>query len=68
MKKGIVKFFNAKSKFGFIIEDGTDTELYVHIKDLAEPVQAGDRVLFNVKKEKRGMIAIEVMKDDQPSL
>lgn len=60
MKKGIVKFFNRKSKFGFIRETETGTEYYVHIKDVNGTINEGDKVTFEIKEEKRGPAAINV--------
>lgn len=60
MKKGIVKFFNRKSKFGFIRESETGTEYYVHIKDVNGSINEGDEVSFEIKEEKRGPAAVNV--------
>jgi len=60
MKKGIVKFFNRKSKFGFIREHESGTEFYVHIKDVNGSINEGDQVSFEIKEEKRGPSAVNV--------
>ena len=62
MKKGIVKFFNEQTKFGFITchEDGK--EYYVHIKDLLTPIKTGDEVNFELAPSKRGKQAVKVKK------
>jgi len=45
MKKGVIKFFNLKAKFGFITcQDGK--EYYVHIKDVLAPIKTGDEVTY----------------------
>jgi len=61
MKKGIVKFFNRKSKFGFIRDTETGTEYYVHGKDINGQVNEGDMVAFDLKEEKRGPAACNVI-------
>jgi CspA family cold shock protein len=60
MKKGVVKFFNRKSKFGFIRENESGQEFYVHIKDVIGPINEGDHVTFELKEEKRGPAAVNV--------
>ena len=61
MKKGVVKFFNRKSKFGFIRDLETGQEYYVHGKDISAPVDEGDQVTFELKEEKRGPAACNVV-------
>ena len=60
MKKGIVRFFNLASKFGFIIDIEDQKEYYVHIKDVKKPIKAGDRVVFEVASSKKGLRAVKV--------
>jgi CspA family cold shock protein len=62
MKRGTVKFFNRKSKFGFIKDDETGKEYYVHIKDTMTPIDEGDHVEFELKEMARGPAAINVNK------
>ncbi len=54
MRTGKVKFFNKKSKFGFIIDDETKKEYYVHAKSVEGEIQDGDIVHFELKAAKRG--------------
>jgi CspA family cold shock protein len=60
MKKGVVKFYNRKSKFGFIRDSETGTEYYVHGKDVNGQIDEGDHVTFELKEEKRGPAAVNV--------
>jgi len=64
MHSGIIKFFNQKSKFGFIKCDEDGKEYYVHAKDVEEGVilNADDKVSFELKEAKRGMEAVKVKK------
>ena len=39
MKTGTVKFFNESKGFGFIIEDGSNTEYFVHVSGLIDKVK-----------------------------
>lgn len=62
MPEGKVKFFNEKNKFGFIKDNATGKEYYVHVKDLDAPVKEGDAVTFETSSSKRGEIAVNVKK------
>ncbi|HWY36384.1 MAG TPA: cold shock domain-containing protein [Nitrosopumilaceae archaeon] len=62
MHKGKVKFFNQKNKFGFIKEDETGKEYYVHIKDVEGNIEENDYVSFEIKDAQRGPQAVEVKK------
>ncbi|HEU4716902.1 MAG TPA: cold shock domain-containing protein [Bacteroidia bacterium] len=62
MHKGKVKFFNAKNKFGFIVENGTGREFYVHVKDVTGTIAEGDEVEFELEEKKKGPAAVRVKK------
>ena len=62
MRTGLVKFFNFKNKFGFIIDDETKNEYYVHIRDVKGKVEEGDKVTFELKEAKKGPQASQVKK------
>jgi CspA family cold shock protein len=63
MKKGIVKFLNESTKFGFITCDEDQKDYYVHIKDVLIPLKAGDRVMFELQSSKKGLKAVKVQKE-----
>ncbi|MCD6354085.1 MAG: cold shock domain-containing protein, partial [Prolixibacteraceae bacterium] len=42
MSKGTVKFFNNAKGFGFISEEGTDKEHFVHVSGLIDEIKDGD--------------------------
>ena len=60
MKKGTVKFFNDSKGFGFIIEEGSDEDYFVHISGLIDEIREGDEVEFELKEGKKGMNAVNV--------
>lgn len=62
MYTGKVKWFNHKNKFGFIIDDETKKEYYVHAKDVEGKIEADDLVQFDLKAAKRGEECILVKK------
>lgn len=64
MTTGTVKFFNSTKGFGFIKEDGTDREIFVHITALPEGtyLEENDRVEFTEEAGKKGPQAVDVVK------
>lgn len=60
MNTGTVKFFNDSKGFGFIVEDDSNTEYFVHVSGLIDDVQEGDKVEFDLKEGRKGMNAIDV--------
>lgn len=60
MSKGTVKFFNDTKGFGFIVEEDTNKEYFVHISGLIDEVTKGDTVEFDLKEGKKGLNAVNV--------
>jgi len=60
MSKGTVKFFNDSKGFGFIIEEGSNEEHFVHISGLIDEIREGDLVEFDLKEGKKGLNAVNV--------
>jgi CspA family cold shock protein len=60
MKKGSVKFFNGTKGFGFIIEDDSKEEYFVHVSGLIDEINEGDLVEFELKEGKKGLNAVNV--------
>lgn len=60
MKKGTVKFFNESKGFGFIIEDETKQEYFVHVSGLIDEIHEGDAVEFELKEGRKGLNAVNV--------
>jgi CspA family cold shock protein len=60
MKKGTVKFFNESKGFGFIIDDESKTEYFVHVSGLIDEVQEGDSVEYDLKEGRKGLNANNV--------
>ena len=57
---GTVKFFNETKGFGFITEDGSNTQHFVHISGLIDQVREGDSVEFELENGKKGLNAVTV--------
>jgi CspA family cold shock protein len=60
MNKGTVKFFNESKGFGFISEDGSNKEHFVHISGLIDEIREGDAVEFELTEGKKGLNAVNV--------
>ena len=60
MKKGTVKFFNDSKGFGFITEEGSSNEYFVHVSGLVDEIQENDSVEFELKEGKKGLNAVNV--------
>tara|TARA_B110000037_G_C17100150_1_gene497642 strand:+ start:808 stop:999 length:192 start_codon:yes stop_codon:yes gene_type:complete len=60
MSKGTVKFFNESKGFGFIVEDDSKTEYFVHVSGLIDEVNEGDEVDFELKEGRKGLNAVDV--------
>jgi CspA family cold shock protein len=62
MPTGTVKFFMNQKGFGFIIDDETKEEIFVHVSGLIDKVKAEDKVSFELEEDKKGKKAKEVKK------
>lgn len=60
MLEGIVKFYHESKGFGYIIENETNDEYYVHVSGLINRIKDEDIVSFEVSDGKRGPQAIDV--------
>ena len=57
---GKVKFFDEKKGFGFILENETGKEYFVHATGLIDRIQENDDVNFELTQGKKGLNAIDV--------
>jgi len=60
MGKGTVKFFNNAKGFGFITEEDSGKEHFVHISGLIDEIREGDEVEFDLTEGKKGLNAVNV--------
>ena len=60
MEKGTVKFFNEEKGFGFITQDDTNKELFVHKSNTKEILYENDKVKFVIEEGGRGKYAAKV--------
>ena len=60
MHTGTVKFFNDAKGFGFISDDETQKEYFVHVSGLIDKIQEGDTVKFELEEGRKGLNAVNV--------
>lgn len=60
MNKGTVKFFNETKGFGFIKEDESNKEYFVHVSGLVDQVKENDIVSFDLEEGRKGLMAVNV--------
>jgi CspA family cold shock protein len=60
MEQGTVKFFNDAKGFGFIVDDSSKQEYFVHVSGLVDEIREGDNVEFELKEGKKGLNAVNV--------
>jgi CspA family cold shock protein len=60
MSKGTVKFFNDSKGFGFITEEGSGKDHFVHISGLVDEINEGDEVEFELQEGRKGLNAVNV--------
>ena len=60
MNTGTVKFFNDAKGFGFITEEGSGKEHFVHVSGLIDEIREGDNVEFELQEGRKGLNAVNV--------
>ncbi len=60
MKTGKVKFFNDTKGFGFIKDEETNEEYFVHVSGLIDEIREDDSVGFELKEGRKGLNAVDV--------
>ena len=66
MPQGKVKWFNSKKGYGFITEDKTERDIFLHVSTLEESklrvLKEDQKLKFEIKKEKNRLQAIDLEK------
>ncbi len=60
MSTGIVKFFNERKGFGFIVDDESKQDIFVHATGLIDRINQDDKVSFDITEDNRGKKAVNV--------
>jgi cold shock protein len=63
MQTGVVKFYNESKGFGFIVDDATGQDIFVHVTGLdGVVIRQDDKVSYEAKQGKKGLNAVNVKK------
>ncbi|MDG5800055.1 cold shock domain-containing protein [Marinilabiliaceae bacterium ANBcel2] len=60
MNKGTVKFFNETKGFGFIKDENSSEEYFVHVTGLVDTIREDDEVTFELTEGRKGLNAVNV--------
>lgn len=63
MRTGTVKFFNNDKGFGFITDNETNEDIFVHKTGIVEMIRENDEVTFNTQAGQRGLNAVDVRRN-----
>ncbi len=59
-RRGKVQNYNPEKGYGFITQDGTNEQYFVHRNSVDGAINDGDRVSFSLEKSPKGLSAIRV--------
>ena len=66
MATGKVKWFNSKKGYGFITEEGTEKDIFLHVSALEESklknLKEDQKIKFEIKEENNKLQAIDLKK------
>ena len=66
MPSGKVKWFNSKKGYGFITEDKTERDIFLHISSLEKSrlriLKEDQKISFDIKEEKERLQAVNLKK------
>lgn len=60
MATGKVKFFKDDKGFGFILDNETGKDIFVHVSGITEKVYKDDEVEYDIQEGKKGLQAVNV--------
>ncbi|HRG29467.1 MAG: cold shock domain-containing protein [Chitinophagales bacterium] len=60
MNTGTVKFYNESKGFGFIKDESTQKEYFVHASGLIDKIRENDNVVYDLQEGKKGLNAVNV--------
>ena len=66
MPSGKIKWFNSKKGYGFITEDKTEKDIFLHVSALENSklkvLKEDQRIKFDIKEEKEKLQAVNLKK------
>lgn len=60
MNTGKVKFFNETKGYGFIKDQESEKEYFVHVTGLIDKIKEDDMVSFDLQEGRKGLNAVNV--------
>lgn len=60
IRDGVIKFFNQEKRFGFITDQATGQDYFVHADNVDFELREGGKVTFEIGSGPKGLIAINV--------
>ena len=60
MNTGTEKFVNETKGYGFIKEDESDNEYFVHVSGVIDKISENDKVTFDLEEGRKGLNATNV--------
>ena len=68
MPSGKLKWFNAKKGYGFITDDETKKDIFLHVSALEESklrvLKEEQKIIYDIKEEKNKLQAINIKKSN----
>ena len=66
MPVGKVKWFNSKKGYGFITEDTTEKDIFLHVSELESSklriLKENQKIKFEIKEDKNKLQAVKITK------
>lgn len=62
MPNGKVKFYNDAKGFGFIMDEESQSDIFVHATGLTDSIDQDDHVSYDLIEGKKGLNAVNVKK------
>lgn len=60
MNTGTVKFFNNTKGYGFVKDNESGNEYFIHVSGLIDDIKENDEVAFELQEGKKGLNAVNV--------
>ncbi|MBN1650007.1 MAG: cold shock domain-containing protein [Bacteroidales bacterium] len=60
MNTGTVKFFNTTKGYGFVKDNESGNEYFIHVSGLIDDIKENDEVSFELQEGKKGLNAVNV--------
>ncbi len=60
MNTGTVKFFNTTKGYGFVKDNESGEEYFIHVSGLIDDIKENDEVSYELQEGKKGLNAVNV--------